>query len=326
MTELLDTPSSKVNLNFHAPVEYAAGGDVKIINELGGRLLTRRERKELHNLVLQLDREFGQKGWDTWTYLHEKIGVNEIGEMRLDHLKAAQALLQLMIEAKQAASGTVFEEIWRQEYQSVCCDLVEQSEVEVTLRAELRHYQQAHSVLKGDHDKLQQVLAQHRVATAQLEREKHSLNGGIAELQQRLSSEIQSHRHSEAELKRATSRAAGLEHQIDSLIAGRLVDAEALTLAQRKAEQAQRVVRRLRGSLICGGVLAVLTTGAAVYKPLFLAELRAEQSKAVMLKRKDICLFNGEPFSWGTRLSTPKGMQKCVKSRTGQYLWQPAGY
>ncbi|MGY6037926.1 hypothetical protein [Aeromonas sp. AE23HZ002T15] len=323
MTELLDTPSSKVNLNFHAPVEYAAGGDVKIINELGGRLLTRRERKELHNLVLQLDREFGQKGWDTWTYLHEKIGVNEIGEMRLDHLKAAQALLQLMIEAKQAASGTVIEEIWRQEYQSVCCDLVEQSEIEVNLRAELRHYQQAHSALKSDHDRLQQVLTQHRVTAAQLEREKRSLGSGVTELQQRLSSEIQSHRHSEAELKRAASRAAELEHQIDNLIAGRLVDAEVLAQAHKKAEQAQRVVQRLRGRLICGGILAVLATGAAVYKPLFQAELRAEQSKAVMLKRKDICLFNGEPFSWGTRLPTSLGMQKCVKSRTGQYLWQP---
>lgn len=323
MTELLDTPSSKVNLNFHAPVEYAAGGDVKIINELGGRLLTRRERKELHNLVLQLDREFGQKGWDTWTYLHEKIGVNEIGEMRLDHLKAAQALLQLMIEAKQAASGTVLEEIWRQEYQSVCCDLVEQSEIEVNLRAELRHYQQAHSALKSDHDRLQQVLTQHRVTAAQLEREKRSLGSGVTELQQRLSSEIQSHRHSEAELKRAASRAAELEHQIDNLIAGRLVDAEVLAQAHKKAEQAQRVVQRLRGRLICGGILAVLATGVAVYKPLFQAELRAEQSKAVMLKRKDICLFNGEPFSWGTRLPTSLGMQKCVKSRTGQYLWQP---
>lgn len=323
MTELLDTPSSKVSLNFHAPVEYAAGGDVKIINELGGRLLTKRERKELHNLVLQLDREFGQKGWDTWTYLHEKIGVNEVGEMRLDHLKAAQALLQLMIEAKQAAFGTSLEEAWRQEYQSVCCDLLEQSEIEVNLRAELCHYQQAFSVLKSDQDRLQKVLAQHRVAAAQFEREKHSLGSGVTELQQRLSSEIQSHRHSEAELKRAASRAAGLEHQIDSLIAGRLVDAEALTQAQRKAEQAQRVVRRLRGSLICGGVLAALATGVAAYKPLFQAELRAEQSKAVMLKRKDICLFNGEPFSWGTRLPTSSGMQKCVKSRTGQYLWQP---
>ncbi|MGY3901284.1 hypothetical protein ACW5XF_02265 [Aeromonas lusitana] len=322
MTELLDTPSSKVSLNFHAPVEYAAGGDVKIINELGGRLLTKRERKELHNLVLQLDREFGQKGWDTWTYLHEKIGVNEVGEMRLDHLKAAQALLQLMIEAKQAAFGTSLEEAWRQEYQSVCCDLLEQSEIEVNLRAELRHYQQAYSVLKCDHDRLQQVLAQHRVAAAQFEREKHSLGSGVTELQQRLSSEVQSHRHSEAELKRAANRAVGLEHQIDSLIAGRLVDSEALAQAQKKAEQAQRVVRRLRGSLICGGVLAVLATGAAVYKPLFQAELRAEQSKAVMLKRKDICLFDGEPFSWGTRINTPTGIQKCVKSRTGQYLWQ----
>lgn len=324
-TTQLSQPSQASNVHqiFQGPVENVAGRDVVITNELGGRALTQNERIELNKLVGQLADEFGQEGWKTWKFLHQTIGVNKIGEMRLEHLKPAQVLLQLMIEARQAASGSSLEDIWRQEYQSVCCDLVEQSEVEVSLRAELRHYQQAHLVLKGDHDKLQQALAQHRVATAQLEREKHSLNDGIAELQQRLSSEIQSHRHSEAELKRATSRAAGLEHQIDSLIAGRLVDAEALTQAQRKAEQAQRVVRRLRGSLICGGVLAVLATGAAVYKPFFQAELHAEQSKAVMLKRKDICLFNGEPFSWGTRLPTSSGMQKCVKSRTGQYLWQP---
>lgn len=323
------TPSPAAQTNnvrqiFQGPVENVAGRDVVITNELGGRALTQNERIELNKLVGRLADDFGQEGWKTWQFLHQTIGVNKIGEMRLEHLKPAQVLLQLMLEAKQAASGTSLEEVWRQEYQSVCCDLVEQSEIEVTLRAELRHYQQAYSVLKSDHGKLQQVLAQHRIATAQLEREKHSLGCGVADLQQRLSSEIQSHRHSEAESKRAASRAAGLEHQIDSLIAGRFVDAEALAQTQRKAEQAQQAVRRLRGSLICGGVLAVLTTGVAVYKPFFQAELLAEQSKAVMLKRKDICLFNGEPFNWGTRINTSTGMQKCVKSRNGQYLWQPA--
>ncbi|UYB70656.1 hypothetical protein NBH81_20450 [Aeromonas veronii] len=320
MTELTDSPDSKTHLNFHAPVEYAIGGNMLITNELGGRVLTQRERVELNNLVGRLADEFGQEGWKTWRFLHRTIGVNNIGEMRIDHLKPAQVLLQLMIEAKQAAAIPDLEEIWRQEYQSVCCDLVEQSENEAALRAEIRDYQQAHSVLKSDHHRLQQVLAQHRVTLVQLESEKHSLSTGVAELQKRLSNEIQSHRHSESELRRAASRAADLEQQIDSLIAG---STQALALAQSKAEQAQRVIRRLRGSLICGGVLAVLATGTAVYKPLFLAELRTEQSKAVMLKRKDICLFNGEPFSWGTRLPTSSGMQKCVKSRTGQYLWQP---
>lgn len=320
MTELTDSPGTKTHLNFHAPVEYAAGGDMKVITELGGRLLTRRERQELHNLVLQLDREFGQNGRDTWIYLHDKIGVNKVGEMRLDHLNAAKALLQLMIQAKQAASSQDLEEIWRQEYQSVCCDLVEQSENEAALRAELHHYQQAHSALKSDHERLQQVLAQHRVTVVQLEREKHSLSTGVAELQNRLSNEIQSHRHSESELRRAASRAVDLEQQIDSLIAG---STQALALAQSKAEQAQQVIRRLRGSLICGGVLAALATGVVAYQPFFQVELHAEQNKALMLKRKDICLFDGEPFSWGTRLPTSTGVQKCVQSRTGQYLWQP---
>ncbi|MGY4043341.1 hypothetical protein [Aeromonas hydrophila] len=309
---------------FQGPVENVAGRDVNITNELGGRPLTRRERNALNELVERLIKEFGQERWEPWKFLHEAIGINEIGEMRLEHLKPAQALLQLMIEAKEAESANAESAAWYQEHLSSERKLQEQGRVLIQLRSTVSQWEQLGQSVRQERDQLKLALDRQLNVSNQQGREIHSLASEVKRLQQRSAREAQEHRHAEAENERAARRAASLQQQIDSLVAGRLVDAEALAQAQRKAEQAQRVVRRLRGSLICGGVLAVLVTGTAVYKPLFLAELRAEQSKAVMLKRKDICLFNGEPFSWGTRLPTSSGMQACVKSRNGQYLWQPA--
>ncbi|MGU5816944.1 hypothetical protein ACV1EC_18795 [Aeromonas hydrophila] len=308
---------------FQGPVENVAGRDVNITNELGGRPLTRRERNALNELVERLIKEFGQERWEPWKFLHETIGINEIGEMRLEHLKPAQALLQLMIEAKEAGSANAESAAWYQEHLSSERKLQEQGRVLIQLRSTVSQWEQLGQSLRQERDQLKLALDRQLNVSNQQGREIQSLASEVKRLQQRSAREAQEHRHAEAENERAARRAASLQHQIDSLVAGRLVDAEALAQAQRKAEQAQRVVRRLRGSLICGGVLAVLATGTAMYKPLFQAELRAEQSKVVMLKRKDICLFNGEPFSWGTRLPTSSGMQKCVKSRTGQYLWQP---
>ncbi|CAH4025007.1 hypothetical protein AI2617V1_5050, partial (plasmid) [Serratia marcescens] len=315
--------TSNVHQIFQGPVENVAGRDVNITNELGGRPLTRRERNALNELVERLIKEFGQERWEPWKFLHETIGINEIGEMRLEHLKPAQALLQLMIEAKEAGSANAESAAWYQEHLSSERKLQEQGRVLIQLRSTISQWEQLGQSLRQERDQLKLALDRQLNVSNQQGREIQSLASEVKRLQQRSAREAQEHRHAEAENERAARRAASLQHQIDSLVAGRLVDAEALAQAQRKAEQAQRVVRRLRGSLICGGVLAVLATGTAMYKPLFQAELRAEQSKAVMLKRKDICLFNGEPFSWGTRLPTSSGMQKCVKSRTGQYLWQP---
>lgn len=316
--------TSNVHQIFQGPVENVAGRDVNITNELGGRPLTRRERNALNELVERLIKEFGQERWEPWKFLHETIGINEIGEMRLEHLKPAQALLQLMIEAKEAESANAESAAWYQEHLSSERKLQEQGRVLIQLRSTVSQWEQLGQSLRQERDQLKLALDRQCNVTNQQGREIQSLTSEVKRLQQRCSHEGQEHRHAQAEVVRSARRQEELERQIDNLISGRLADAEALDQAQKKAEQAQRVVRRLRGSLICGGVLAVLATGAAVYKPLFQAELRAEQSKAVMLQRKDICLFKGEPFSWGTRLPTSSGMQKCVKSRTGQYLWQPA--
>ncbi|KTA74665.1 hypothetical protein VO69_21765 [Aeromonas salmonicida] len=58
------------------------------------------------------------KGWKTWQFLHQTIGVNKIGEMRLEHLKPAQVLLQLMLEAKEAESANAESAAWYQEHLS----------------------------------------------------------------------------------------------------------------------------------------------------------------------------------------------------------------
>lgn len=323
MTPSPTPQTNNVHQIFQGAVEHVAGRDVVITNELGGRALTQNERIELNKLVGQLADEFGQEGWKTWQFLHQTIGVNKIGEMRLEHLKPAQVLLQLMLEAKQAESTNIESDHWYPELLSSQQELREQSRILTQLRSTVAQWEIIGEALRQERDQLKLALDGQCNLANQQRRETQTLAVEVKRLQQRCAHEGQEHRYAQAEVVRSARRQDDLERQIDNLISGRLVDAEALALAQKKAEQAQRVVRRLRGSLICGGVLAALATGAAVYKPLFQAELRAEQSKAVMLKRKDICLFDGEPFSWGTRLKTTTGMQKCVKSRTGQYLWQP---
>ncbi|MCX4043004.1 hypothetical protein OR606_22700, partial [Aeromonas hydrophila] len=101
---------------FQGPVENVAGRDVNITNELGGRPLTRKERLDLNALVERLIQEFGQERKQPWQFLHQTIGINNIGEMRLEHLKPAQALLQLMIEAKEAESANAESAAWYQEH------------------------------------------------------------------------------------------------------------------------------------------------------------------------------------------------------------------
>lgn len=346
------TPTNNVHQIFQGSVENVAGRDVVITNEVGGRPLTKNERYELNDLVERLIKEFGLGRREPWTFLHRTIGVNNIDGLRLDHLKPARTLLQLMIEAKQA-EGAV-EEIahWQREYLSSQQDLQEQGRELIQLNSSVRQWEkiggalrlerdqlqreltqlgttaaqwdpQAYSALKSDRDRLQRELTQLSATIAQWDREKQSRSGEIIRLQQRLSQEMQAHQHAQDEIDRSAYRVAELERQVDSLIADKSSTAQALEEAQDKALQAQRVIRRLRGGLISGGVLAALAIGALGHQPVSQTELRDEQNKAVMLKRKDICLFNGEPFSWGARNKTATGMQKCVKSRNGQYRWQP---
>ncbi|MDQ1883630.1 hypothetical protein RA180_06420 [Aeromonas salmonicida] len=92
---------------------------------------------------------------------------------------------------------------------------------------------------------------------------------------------------------------------------------------QESTVQVLRQGRPWKTVIACVMTVLLGGVGVQVYLPVFQAQLLAEENKAAMLKRANICLFDGMPYSWGTRLKTTTGMQKCVKSRTGQYLWQP---
>ncbi|WP_139742129.1 hypothetical protein [Aeromonas dhakensis] len=303
---------------FQGPVENVAGRDVNITNELGGRPLTRRERNALNKLVERLIQEFGQERWEPWKFLHETIGINEIGEMRLEHLKPAQALLQLMIEAKEAESANAESAAWYQEHLSSERKLQEQGRVLVQLRSTVSQWEQLGQSLRQERDQLKLALDRQLNVNNQQGREIQSLASEVKRLQQRSAREAQEHRHAEAESQRTAHRAAGLQQQIDSLVAGNSRAAQELIQAQGKTQQAQKVVSRLRGTMICSSILAVLAVGAISLEARQLAD---DLAQAKVLRPE--CQYGGAPYSWGTRLKTPTGMQKCVKSRTGQYLWQP---
>lgn len=310
--------TSNVHQIFQGPVENVAGRDVNITNELGGRPLTRRERNALNKLVERLIKEFGQERWEPWKFLHETIGINEIGEMRLEHLKPAQALLQLMIEAKEAESANAESAAWYQEHLSSERKLQEQGRVLVQLRSTVSQWEQLGQSLRQERDQLKLALDRQLNVNNQQGREIQSLASEVKRLQQRSAREAQEHRHAEAESQRAAHRAAGLQQQIDSLVAGNSRAAQELIQAQGKTQQAQKVVSRLRGTMICSSILAVLAVGAISLEARQLAD---DLAQAKVLRPE--CQYGGAPYSWGTRLKTPTGMQKCVKSRTGQYLWQP---
>ncbi|WP_139725506.1 hypothetical protein [Aeromonas dhakensis] len=303
---------------FQGPVENVAGRDVVITNELGGRALTQNERIELNKLVGRLADDFGQEGWKTWQFLHQTIGVNKIGEMRLEHLKPAQVLLQLMLEAKEAESANVESAAWYQEHLSSECKLQDQGKVIIQLRSTIAQWEKIGASLRQERDQLKLSLDRQLNVTNQQGRETQSLATEVKRLQQRFAREAQEHRHADAENERAARRAAGLQQQIDSLVAGNLRAAQELIQAQGKAQQAQKVVRRLRGTLLCSSILAVLAVAAISLQARQLAD---DLAQAKVLRPE--CQYGGAPYSWGTRLKTPTGMQKCVKSRTGQYLWQP---
>ncbi|OCY05861.1 hypothetical protein A9X69_14270 [Aeromonas hydrophila] len=310
--------TSNVHQIFQGPVENVAGRDVNITNELGGRPLTRKERLDLNALVERLIQEFGQERKQPWQFLHQTIGINNIGEMRLEHLKPAQALLQLMIEAKEAESANAESAAWYQEHLSSERKLQEQGRVLVQLRSTVSQWEQLGQSLRQERDQLKLALDRQLNVSNQQGREIQSLASEVKRLQQRSAREAQEHRHAEAENERAACRAAGLQQQIDSLVAGNLRAAQELIQAQGKAQQAQKVVRRLRGTLLCSSILAVLAVAAISLQARQLAD---DLAQAKVLRPE--CQYGGAPYSWGTRLKTPTGMQKCVKSRTGQYLWQP---
>lgn len=181
------------------------------------------------------------------------------------------------------------------------------------------HFEPAHQLLTA------------KLECAQLQRE-------LAELRENLE------HHTAAACRTANKRAVALEQDcmklsqqynqladkhiaLERMLVARTQKVDELTtsLQNIQRDNLARTSRKrwLNRSIALVAVGGPLIAMGMVYQPTFQAELRAEDNRATMLKRVDICLFDGKPFSWGTRLPTSTGVQKCVQSRTGQYLWQP---
>ncbi|KHN59604.1 hypothetical protein [Aeromonas hydrophila] len=100
-----------------------------------------------------------------------------------------------------------------------------------------------------------------------------------------------------------------LKHNVSGLVAELATSREVASKALR-AKNAWRI-----------GLFLVLTLsggGVGLQKQLYAESITQERS------RLTVCEYAGSPYSWGSRIKTATGTQKCVKSHTGQYLWQPS--
>lgn len=133
------------------------------------------------------------------------------------------------------------------------------------------------------------------------------------------------------DMQRMMQRIAQLEKdktELTNQLAQRSQQSDELTVALRQASEqlnSQRKKNHFTWKTATSWIIAILVIISCllVFKPAYEERLLSDSNLATMLKRPDICLFNGLPFSWGTRINTNTGFQKCVKSRTGQYIWQP---
>ncbi|RKJ83802.1 hypothetical protein D6R50_24175 [Aeromonas veronii] len=99
-----------------------------------------------------------------------------------------------------------------------------------------------------------------------------------------------------------------LKQKISGLVAELATNQEAASKT-RRAKNAWRIGLFL--------VLMLSGSGIGLQNQLHAEALTQERS------RLTVCEYAGAPYNWGARIKTATGMQKCVKSRTGQYLWQP---
>jgi len=83
---------------FKGPTGDVAGRDVIKHVHGGGRPLSKVERRGLNNLVKLLETKYGQPGQQTWSALHNKLGVDGIEMICHDQLMPAEAILTLQIE------------------------------------------------------------------------------------------------------------------------------------------------------------------------------------------------------------------------------------
>lgn len=78
-----------------------AGRDIHNHHHAQGRLLTRAERRALHDRVKQLERDYDISGKQTWQAIHRIIGVDSIEELHLEQLRPTECILQLLLENAQ---------------------------------------------------------------------------------------------------------------------------------------------------------------------------------------------------------------------------------
>lgn len=138
-----DDASNKIKIN--------AGGDyigrdqyheVNHIHATSSRLLTRDERRTLHNLVKQLEDEYGESGRKTWKSIHNILGVDNIEVMHLEHYKPTEAILQLLIENAQIRLNAD-DDVVRTQLDQSASALTKLTERNADLSANLMKYQQA---------------------------------------------------------------------------------------------------------------------------------------------------------------------------------------
>ena len=302
---MTEKSASNVHQIFQNPVENVAGRDV-VINHVGSeRPFSNGERRQLGDLIKPLAVENQTTEQQEWRALHFPFGVNSIDEMNQSHFEPAKQLLTFKLEAAR---------LRREQHERY--KIAVRQEVNQKLAAR----EQEGVMLRQQCNQLVSQKSALETTLANLTRriDEQALSVDAKRLQQQLSHEMQERRHAQAEIGRSAHRVAELERQVDNLIAGKSSTAQALEEAQSKAEQAQRVVSRLRSRLIGGGALALLAIGTL--------GMQAKQFANDLVQAKVLrpeCQFGGVVYSWGTRLKTTNGVQKCVKSRNGQYLWQP---
>ncbi|QTL95562.1 hypothetical protein [Aeromonas jandaei] len=83
-------------------------------------------------------------------------------------------------------------------------------------------------------------------------------------------------------------------------------------------EAASNTLRARNVWRICLFLMLTLSGGGIGLQSQLHAEALTQERS-----RLTVCEYAGASYGWGARIKTATGMLKCVKSRTGQYLWQP---
>ncbi|KAF3999045.1 hypothetical protein [Glaciimonas immobilis] len=90
----------------HTGGDYVGGNQYHATNYIqprNSRRLTREERRSLNDMVKELAINFGNSGEQTWTAIHQILGVDNIEDMHLDHYIPAKGILRLLLKNAQSS-------------------------------------------------------------------------------------------------------------------------------------------------------------------------------------------------------------------------------